>query len=285
MSSRAGSSGFVLDPRKLPRVPVRSRVELLSGPKRWRAETVDVGPGGCQVVSAAAVGAGTQVGLIVTPAPDGNALHLMGRVAWASALPPVRLGVAFLPGTRAASWFEMLVKTQPHLARLNRTPDRIPLDAKVYPASPPTEILDFTPNELLIMRHVGDGATAEELRERLGSGWNASRTALFGLLARRLVTLSASEAVPASRWRQVLFDAELAGAVAAVPTAEPRIERTLTPRPSGTTRPPKAQRHLEMALVALASGHLPDAIAHVRIAASMAPGDDLIGQILGRLAS
>ncbi len=285
MNVRAGSSGFVLDPRKLPRVPVRSRVELLSGPKRWRAETVDVGPGGCQIISPAAVGAGTQIGLIVTPAPDGNALHLMGRVAWASALPPVRLGVAFLPGTRAASWFELLVKTQPHLARLNRGPDRISLDAKVYPASPPTDILDFTPNELLVLRHIGDGATAEQLRERLGSSWSASRTALFGLLARRLVTLAASEAVPASRWRQVLFDAELAGAVEAVPSEETQPQRTFTPRPSGNARPPKAQRHLEMALVALASNHLPDAIAHVRIAASLAPGDDLIGQILGRLAS
>ncbi len=284
MNGRAGSGGFVLDPRKLPRVPVRCRVDLLSGPKRWRGETLDVGPGGCQVVSPAAVGAGSQLGIVVTPAPDGNALHLMGRVAWASAVPPVRLGVAFLPGTRAASWFEMLVRAQPHLVRLGRAPDRIPLDAMLYPAAPPGEILDFTPNELLVLRNLGDGVTAEQLRERLGSGWSASRTALFGLLARKMVTLSASEAVPASRWRRLLFDAELAEAVEAVPAEAAQPERSLTPRPSASARPPKAQRHLEMALVALASGHLPDAIAHVRIAASLAPGDELIGQVLGRLA-
>jgi hypothetical protein len=209
----------------------------------------------------------------------------MGRVVWASSLPPLRLGVAFLPTTvRAASWFEQLVKARPELARsLERGPDRIPANAVLYRGSPPRDIVDFTASELLVLRHLGDGATAEQLRERLASSWNTSRAALFGLLARRLVTLSAAEAAPASRWRELLFDAELAGAVNALPDRAPP-ESAITPRPSGIGRPPRAQHHLERALADLASGRLPDAIAHVRIAASMAPRDDLIRQLLGRLA-
>lgn len=277
---------FVFDPRRLPRVPVRCRVDVLSGPRRWRAETLDVGPGGCQLVSPAVLGAGAHIGLVVAPAPGYNALSLMGRVAWASALPPVRLGVAFLPtGVRPSSWFEQLVNARPGLAgALNRAPGRIPANAMLYPGSPPKDIVDFTASELLVLRHLGDGATAEQLRERLASHWNASRAALFALLARKLVTLSASEAAPASRWRGLLFDAELAGAVEALPGTAPPPGSAITPRPSGRGRPPRAQHHLERALADLAAGRLPDAIAHVRIAASMAPGDVLIRQLLDRLS-
>jgi hypothetical protein len=210
---------------------------------------------------------------------------LLGRVAWSTALRPVRLGVAFLPGAKAATWFDLLAKAHPPMLQtLGRVPAKIAADAMLYVCTPPREIVDFTMSELLVLRQIGDGATAQQLRERLASTWSASRAALFGLMARKLVTLAASEAARASQWRALLFDAALVGAVNALPSKARSPESEVTLRPSGSARPPKAQHHLERALDEIESGRLPDAIAHVRIAASMAPKDDLIRDVLDRLS-
>jgi hypothetical protein len=42
---------LILDPRRSPRVPARLRVQVQHASEEWQAETEDLGPRGCLLVS------------------------------------------------------------------------------------------------------------------------------------------------------------------------------------------------------------------------------------------
>jgi len=275
---------FVVNPRRSPRVPAQCRVEVLHGTGTWRSLTQDIGPGGCQIVSAGPIQAGARVALSVTAAEMPETLQVAGRVAWAGAPAPARAGVSFSAGPRVARWFAQLLQACPRLADApRRVPDRLAADARLYPGQPP-EAVDLAPADLLVLGLVVEGVTAGQLRARLGQGWEAARGALFGLMARKLVVLQLPEAVPESRWRPILLDAEVLAAAAFVAEGgPPRAAETQPPPARPTTRSSTAQRCLERALACLKAGDVHDAVAHLRTALGFAPQDPVICKILAGL--
>ncbi len=246
---------FVENPRRSRRVPARCRVEVLHGTGSWRSTTQDIGPGGCQIVSPGPIKAGARVALTVTAAEVPETLRVAGRVVWAS-VPLTRAGVCFSAGPRVASWFDQLLRASPHLAAEPRgVPDRLAADATLYLGQPPpeAEAVDLGPAELLVLGLVADGATAGQIRTRLGRRWVEARGPLFGLLARKWVVVERLESVAQSRWRAILTDAEVMAAAAALGAGP--LRRPETPRPDRTApRPVPAQQSLERALACLRAG-------------------------------
>ena len=274
--------GFVLNPRRSQRVPLRCRVEVLNGAGSWRSVTQDIGPGGCQIVSAGPVQAGARVALNLTAAEVPETLQVVGRVAWAS-VPPSRLGVSFSAGPRVATWFARLLQAHPHIAAAPRlVPDRLAPEARLFLGQPPGEEIGLTAPELLVLGLVAEGATAGQLRTRLGRRWEEARGPLFGLLARQLLVLERRE-VPLSRWRAILVDAEVLAAAAAL---GPELPSETPPLPTrNTPRPVPAQQCLERALACLRAGEVRDAAGHLRVALGFAPEDPVICKVLAGLES
>ncbi len=273
---------FVQNPRRSQRVPARCRVEVQHGTGSWRSVTQDIGPGGCQIVSAGPIQAGARVALKVTAADVAETLQVAGRVAWANP-PEARAGVCFSAGPRVASWYGLLLRAQPHLADLPRTvPDRLAADTRLYLGEPPQEAVDLSPLEILLLGLVLDGTTAGQLRARLRQRWLEVRGPFFGLLARKRVVLQRPEAVSQARWRAVLTDAEVLAAVAALGTPPPRPPETPSPA-RAAPRPVPAQQSLERALACLRNGDVRDAAMHLRTALGFAPQDPLICMALAGL--
>jgi hypothetical protein len=51
-----------------------------------------------------------------------------------------------------------------------------------------------------VLRVIGSGIRASELRARLGDDWGNGQGALFSLIGRRYLTLTAAEASPPEAW-------------------------------------------------------------------------------------
>jgi hypothetical protein len=154
-------------------------------------------------------------------------LRAAGTVAWCSPHPPWRLGLAFTPATRpaATNFFDKLVAARPGLASWRRVPDKLSLDAMVWLAAPPTRVVDFTTEELVMLRAVGSGATIYELRARLKDRWPTGQRAFFSLLSSGSITLNRSASAPYQSWMDLLerLEADLgpSGTPARIPPAGP----------------------------------------------------------------
>jgi Tfp pilus assembly protein PilZ len=277
---------FLVDPRRHPRVPARCRAEVATGTVLLNAVTLDIGPGGCQLLSPQMLQVGAHVALKVVRRSAPDTLTVAGRIAWASPREPLRVGVCFSAGTGATNWFERLVKNHPSLTRAVRlAPERISTRAMLYPGHPPGDLVQLTAGELLVLRHLGRGGTVANLRSRLGSRWEASRGALFDLLRRKLVVVHPSEAASETEWHGIMLDAEMVAAVSALEGARLSPDEIVALGAGAGARPPLVQHRLEQALSDLKSGRVSDAIVHLRMAKGMAPGDALITEILDRLCA
>lgn len=106
-------------PRRGPRLPVRCtiRVALRSG-AFLHASTVNVGPGGCAIETARRVEVGDRAFLELTDERVPGSRVFVGRIAWSSAEPPWRCGIAFDAGTAraAAALVSELVSAYPEVA-------------------------------------------------------------------------------------------------------------------------------------------------------------------------
>jgi Tfp pilus assembly protein PilZ len=226
---------FVLNPRHWPRVPARCQVVISNRGAQWQAETSDVGPGGCQLVSPRVIAVGGEVQLTISTEALAEKLAVLGRVAWTSSTPPVRLGVAFcqqLAGADPRSWFERLLKADPAMAAaIHRVPERLPVATMLYFGTPPRFVIDFTPQEVAVLRLLGNAPHIADVLARASMSPEASSRAIFSLLARRSLVLSPAEAVSPQRWTQVLEQAE-----AVLPAGPPGLP-SLAP-PLATWEPP-----------------------------------------------
>jgi hypothetical protein len=211
----------------------------------WEAETEDLGPSGCQVISPRPVAEGGKLQLSISSPRVPKPLEIMGRVAWITGTSPHRLGIAFVAGSGGdpTEWFDLFLGGDPKLAAaVRRVPDRLPVNAWLFLAEPPSLIIDFSAEELALIRALGNGATLSEVRVRLGREWESSRRAIFALLTRRVVTLNAAGAVPFQRWKQVLDSAEAALAadnLGRLGSADLKFD---PPAPQGRPAPPPAPR-------------------------------------------
>ena len=203
-------SEYIVNPRRAPRAPSRCVTEVRTGATGFAAETEDIGPTGCQLVAPGALPRGQVVMLTFANSKVKGLLSVEGKVAWVSSRPPWRVGVAFGEKSRlgAQLWFERLVAAHPGLGGYRRVPDRLPVDAMLFLAPPPSFLFDFTVEEVEVLRHVAGGSTIASLRERLGASWNVTQHALFGLMSRGLVTVNRSAASHPAAWKKIMAELE-----------------------------------------------------------------------------
>ncbi len=232
-------SEYIVNPRRGPRAPSRCAALVHAPDAAWNTETEDFGPMGCQLVAPGAMARGLRLTLVFANPKVQGSLQVEGKVAWASSQPPWRVGVAFgdLSRSLAARWFARLMAAHPGLGGFRRVPDRLPVDAMVYLSPPPTYLLDFTSEELEVLRHVASGTTIASLRDRLATRWSASLRAVFSLMARGVLTLSRSSAAHLSAWKKVMADLD-AEFVLELQRARPPPAAALSVRVAAASPPP-----------------------------------------------
>ena len=202
--------GFVVNPRRSPRAPARCRAAVVSGAGVLQAETEDVGAQGCQLVGAHLLRSGERVLLEISNELVTGALRVGGRIAWASGAAGGRAGVAYeVPAfPRAREWFERLVASHPGVGAFRRVPERIAGDAMVFLGSAPAGPTEFSPEELMLLRCVGDGIEVRELIAAAGPRWVSAQRPFFSLLQRQFLTLLGRHAMPATAGAPVLAQPE-----------------------------------------------------------------------------
>lgn len=198
---------FIVNARHAPRAVVRcqARAPLLGG-GFWSSDTEDIGPRGCQLVAPARFTPGEGIELEISSERVADPLWVGGRIAWAADEPPWRVGIAFSDQDQdaAARWFDRLIAAFPGLDGSLLAPRRIATEDRLYLGRAPRLRPALGTSELGVLRAVGAGLPAGELRERLGGEWEAAQGALFALLGRRFLTLTASEASPPDAWADYL---------------------------------------------------------------------------------
>jgi len=198
---------FIVNARHAPRTVVRcqARAPLLGG-GFWSSDTEDIGPRGCQLVAPTRFTPGEGIELEISSERVADPLWVGGRIAWAADEPPWRVGIAFSDRDQdaAARWFDRLVAAFPGLDGSLLAPARIAADAPIYLGRVPRLRPALGSQELAVLRAIGPGIRAGELRDQLGREWEAAQGALFALLGRRYLTLTASEAAPADAWAAYL---------------------------------------------------------------------------------
>jgi hypothetical protein len=271
----------ILNPRRAPRLLLRCKVEVRDRFATWLAETEDLGPRGCQLVTPRLASRGRDLQLGLRCQALGRTVRATGRVIWSRAQVPSRLGVEFDVGRTDLGWFEAVLKADPSLTvALKRAPERLARTALLRLGQPPRFMGDFSAEEVAILRRVGPGLTADELSRQLGTAFERVRGALFALLARRLLVLSPEEAVPESRWREVLAAAERALAAEGI-----RLPAPTPPGPLGAPgRTAAAQALYDEGIGHLTAGRIEVAVTRLREAQALSPTDPLIAGALGRLA-
>lgn len=197
------------NPRQSPRAPVRcdARVALREG-GFWITPTRDYGPRGCQVLAPSALGPGARLFVELLNERVEGPVELAGRVAWAAREEPWRTGIAFDDGSLSAArtFFDRLVAAYPGVDAYGRAPERVAAGAPLAPVAPPAEFEPrLSPDEAEVLLAIGGGATAGEVRERLGARWaDGPVHALFSLLGRRYVVPGGPDEEAASAWKALL---------------------------------------------------------------------------------
>lgn len=104
--------------RRFPRLLTRCRVRLRDRFGVWEAETEDLGPRGCRIVSGRPQTVGALVGLTLASEHMPAVLEVTGQIVWTRLERPARAGISFAggassPGAPApATWFEALAAAE-----------------------------------------------------------------------------------------------------------------------------------------------------------------------------
>jgi len=103
-------------------------------------------------------------------------------------------------------------------------------------------VLDFTSDEIQILRCIGSGTSVGELRARLKDIWSRAQHALFSLLVRRHLVLARGASVLPAAWKQILAELEATLAVEelerSAPAAAPARPPTAAAQPAAAPRRP-----------------------------------------------
>ena len=203
---------------------------------------------------------------------------------------------------------------------MRKLPERLPVETKLFLRPPPQFIFDFGPDEVILLKALGDGTTvANLLRKGPLSAAQVART-VFALLEQRVITLSLGEAAPAWKWKAALADFEAQGGERKLPPPPPRARpasppgarppptRTsrrsppgaaappaaaaapphrrprLPPAPRPMVRTPEAQECFDLAVSAVSMGEISTAIGLLRRGLQLSPRDPEISALLGQLA-
>lgn len=234
---------FIQNPRQFPRIQAKYRVVVSHAGAGWSAETFDLSATGCQLVSPRPMRKGEVAKLVIEAPQLSLPLSVFGSVAWTVESGRIRVGVAFAdrqPDGDPSAWFKRLVANQPGIeGTMRRVPEKLPVDTKLFLRPPPQFIFDFGPDEVTLLKLLGDGTTIGNLlRKGPFSPAQAARL-VFALLEQRVITLSLGEAAPAWRWKAALADFESQAGERKLPTPPPvaAAPRTYAPmQPSAGER-------------------------------------------------
>jgi hypothetical protein len=176
--------------RRYPRLRARCRVLVRDRYGTWEAETEDLGPRGCRIVTPRPQTVGTLVGLTVASDALPEKLEVTGQVVWTTGRDrPARAGISFAGSASVAgapgpaAWFAALAAAESAVETVGTT------DAVVPPPPDGFDVpIDENPPE-------GEPAElarrlVERARELIGSG-DAARAEL---LLRRALALSPGDA-------------------------------------------------------------------------------------------
>ena len=316
---------FVQNPRKFPRVRAKYRVVVSHAGAGWSAETFDVSATGCQIVTPRPMKVGEVAKLVIEAEPAGQPLSVFGSVAWVADQGRIRAGIVFAdrqPDGDPAAWFRKLITAQPGIeGAMRKVPERLPLETKLFLRPPPQFIFDFGPDEVALLKALGDGTTiANLIRNGPFTATQAARS-IFALLEQRVITLSLGEAAPAWKWKAALADFEsqrgdrqpgppasrpppppppaprpepapaaIAPPVwtAPAPAEAPPAPVTAAPPPAAprpaVVRSPEAQECFDLAVSAVSMGEISTAIGLLRRGLQLSPRDPEISALLGELA-
>ena len=310
---------FVQNPRKFPRVQARYRVVVSHAGAGWSAETFDISATGCQIVTPRPLQVGSVAKLVIEVPSLPPPLSVFGSVAWVADQGRIRAGIVFAerqPDGDPSAWFKKLMASQPGIeGSMRRLPERLPMETKLFLRPPPQFIFDFGPDEVGLLRALGDGTTIANLVRK--GPFSAAQVArmVFALLEQKVITLSLGEAAPAWKWKAALADFESQGgerkppaespapppppaprtapstaapAPAAKPPAAPAPGPTVA-APAPASRPPlvrtpEAQECLDLAVSAVSMGEISTAIGLLRRGLQLSPRDPEISALLGQLA-
>jgi hypothetical protein len=289
-----GAAAKAEDPRRAPRMAVRCRVVVRGRAASWIAETEDLGPGGCQLVTSRYEDAGPEIALAIASPLVARPLVATGRVVWlAEATAHARLGVAFAAGAGApgailpADWFARVFAGTPG-ATVRDAVRSVAIGATIHLAQPPARLPPLQREHVRLLRAVGAGATVDALRGRVGApGFEA---ALFSLLSHRCLTLARAAAAPPGAWARALDAADAALARAEIARARASARREPAPAPAPTApvgavrRSPEAQRLYERGVELLVAGNASEAARLFRAAFAAAPADPVLRGVLARFA-
>ena len=191
---------FILNPRRAPRVAARCEARASLDGGVFTAPTESIGPRGCQLVAPLRFTVGDAIPLHLSNERVAFELEVKGRVVWAGARPPFRIGIEFVEGLpEAERYFVALLAAYPALDR-SAAPDRIPASCTIHLGHAPHVDPELAPAEAALLREIGPGATVKALRDRLGPRFPASLGLVFALLGRQILVLDRARAGPPGAW-------------------------------------------------------------------------------------
>jgi len=256
-------------------------VEIRDRFAAWTAQTEDLGPRGCQLVTPRLAAPGRALQLQIHCAAIGRTIRATGTVVWSRAQAPSRLGVEFETGRTDPGWFELVLRADPRGSDIiRRIPERISRAATLYLGDPPRFLGDFSAEEVAVLRRIERGVSVDGLARALGSAFERVRGAVFALVARRYLVLTPGEAVEPARWKLVLDAAERSLAAEGVLLPAPTPAGPL----GAVGRTAAAQALFDEGIGHLTAGRIEVAVARLREARTLAPDDSLIAGALQRLA-
>jgi hypothetical protein len=249
------------DPRRSARVPARWAADVRHRFSRWQAETEDLGAEGVQLVSPRLVPPGRELRLLVDVPGLQRTVQGTATVVWARAAAPSRLGVRFAPDREDRGWFESLLAADPNLARAaQRLPGSLPLRSPLFLGEPPRLVVDFTRDELAVLRRLRPGMAVADLLASFGTTPERLAGALFALVSRGQIVLTEGASRGPAAWREVLAQAS-ATEVADGHSSEHAL------------RPSAVQSLLDEGRGHLAAGRFALAAARFQAAQDLAPDD------------
>jgi hypothetical protein len=198
---------FIENPRHALRAPVRCEARVaMPGGGFWGSPTHDLGYAGCQLLATERLPAGTELDLLLVEERVPTPARVKGRVAWTAEHAPFYTGVAFTPESAEAArpFFDALLAAYPGLEAYAGCPSRVPLDAPLAPGPVPRVDPELTPGEAKVMAALGEGMTAQALRDKLGAGFVGLQGPLFALLGRHHVVLGSGNGSTATAWAPLI---------------------------------------------------------------------------------
>jgi hypothetical protein len=189
-------AGFILNPRRAPRLPVRLPVDIGFGSSTWLGATQDVGPGGCLLAAGRALPERIPLQLSVRGGA-GDRLSVPGVVAWTRG---ATCGVSFGPRpgmTDPRAWFDQLVAAHPSLQELlARIHTQLPLDLRLVRAPPPSSPPRLSSDEARVVAAQRDGMPIALLALQARLPRDRFARAVFMLLERGVLLAPAAAPPP-----------------------------------------------------------------------------------------